>query len=161
MLFDEILIDFFNNDIGFKRIFCLQFKMFCNDEKWQFFNFNTDSRISLCAKAHYLRYVESKHQGYRKAFSDFWNFVLVRKNNDFAEFKVHLIHRKQVPILHNTELIFCDEGARLVAVTDSTWQNSFLHFCFLSPLHPSYYYSWNKIEHLQLSRNATILYLTL
>ena len=32
-----------------------QFKMFFNHEKCHFFNFNTDSRISLFARAHYLR----------------------------------------------------------------------------------------------------------
>ena len=26
----------------------------------------------------------------------------LKKNNEFGEFKVHLIHRKQVPLLHNT-----------------------------------------------------------
>ena len=50
------------------------------------------------------------------AFSDFKFFVLARKNDDSAEFKVHLIHRKQVPLLHNTVLILCDEGAGLVAL---------------------------------------------
>ena len=49
-----------------------------------FFQLNTDSRIRLCARAHHLRYVEGKHQGHRKAISDFLDFVLVRKNNDFA-----------------------------------------------------------------------------
>ena len=29
---------------------------------------------------------------------------------------VHLIHRKQVHLLHDTELILCNEGAGLVAV---------------------------------------------
>ena len=43
-------------------------------------------------------------------------FKFVRKNNDFDEFKVLLIHRKQVPLLHNTVLILCDEGDGLVAV---------------------------------------------
>ena len=39
------------------------------------------------------------------------------KNNDgFAEFKAHLIHRKQVPLLHNTVFILCDEGDGLVSV---------------------------------------------
>ena len=54
---------------------------------------NTYSLISLCARGHYLRYVEGKHQGHRIAFSDFLNFVLLRENNDFAEFMVHLVHR--------------------------------------------------------------------
>ena len=61
--------------------------MFCSEEKWHFFNFNTDSRISLCVGAHLLKYVEGKHQCHRIAFSDFKNFVFVRKNNNFAEFK--------------------------------------------------------------------------
>ena len=42
----------------------------------------------------------------------------LEKLNDFAEFKVHLIHRKQVPLLHNKVLILCAEGAGLVAVTN-------------------------------------------
>ena len=29
--------------------------MFCNEENWHFYNFNTDSRISLCSMAQYLR----------------------------------------------------------------------------------------------------------
>ena len=44
--------------------------------------------------------------------------VFVRKNNDFAEIYVPLIHRKQVPLLHNTVLILCDEGDGLVAVKE-------------------------------------------
>ena len=43
-------------------------------------------------------------------------FVFVRKNSDFTEFNVPLIHRKQVPLLHNTVLILCDEGSGLVTV---------------------------------------------
>ena len=43
-------------------------------------------------------------------------FVFVRKKSDFAEFKVPLIYRKHVPLLHNKVLILCDEGAGLVAV---------------------------------------------
>ena len=46
------------------------------------------------------------------AFSDFKIFVFVRTNNDFAEFKARLFHRKQVPLL----LILCDKGAGLVVV---------------------------------------------
>ena len=40
---------------------------------------------------------------------------LLEKNNDFAEFKVHHIHRKQAP-RDNTVLILCDEEAGLMAV---------------------------------------------
>ena len=45
--------------------------LFCNEEKLHFLNFNTYSRISLCARGHYFMYVEGKHQGHRIAFSDF------------------------------------------------------------------------------------------
>ena len=38
------------------------------------------------------------------------------EKSNFAEFKVHLIHKKQVPLIHNTVLILCDEGAGLVDV---------------------------------------------
>ena len=61
-------------------------------------------------------YVEGKHQGHRIAFSDFYNFVFFRENNDFAEFKVHLIHRKRVPLLRNTVLILRYEEDGLAAV---------------------------------------------
>ena len=61
-------------------------------KKMAFFNLNTDSRISLCARAHYLRYVDGKHQCNRIAFSDLKKIVLVRKNYDFVKFKVLLIH---------------------------------------------------------------------
>ena len=33
-----------------------------------------------------------------------------KKNNDFVKVKVHLIHRKRVPLLHNTVLILYYEG---------------------------------------------------
>ena len=65
--------------------------MFCSEENWHFVNFNTDSRISLCARAHYLKYVKGTHQGHRIAFSDFYFFVFVSKNSDFAEFEAPLI----------------------------------------------------------------------
>ena len=88
--------------------------MVCNEGKWHFFNFNTDSMISLCVRAHYLRYVVVGVNAIDKHFRI--SEILVRKKNDFAEFKVHFIHRKQVPLLHNTVLILCDEGAGLVAM---------------------------------------------
>ena len=50
-------------------------------------------------------------------FRNFKNFLLTRKNfNDFVKVKVHLIHRKQVPLLHNTVLILYYEGDGLVDV---------------------------------------------
>ena len=57
MLFDKELIKLFDTDIGFQRVSALQFKLFCNEEKLLFFNFNTYPRISLCARVNYLRYV--------------------------------------------------------------------------------------------------------
>ena len=39
--------------------------------------------------------------------------LLTRRNNDFVEFKVHLIHRKQVLLLHGTVDILCYEGDAL------------------------------------------------
>ena len=44
----------------------------------------------------------------------------------FAEFKVHLIHRKQVSILYNTVLILCDEGAGLVVMMMSKMLKNFV-----------------------------------
>ena len=71
MLFDETLIELFDIDISFKGFSTWQIKMVCSEEKWHFFNFNTDSRISLCVRVHYLKYVKGTHQGHRKAFLDF------------------------------------------------------------------------------------------
>ena len=79
------------------------------------------------------------NQVHRIAFSDFWNFVLVRIIKDFAELKVHLIHRKGVP-LHNTEFILWGEEAGLVAVKRCIWRekNSTINCsCFLQiPVSP-------------------------
>ena len=63
-------------------------------------------------------------QGHRIAFLDFLNFVSIIKIYGFAEFKVHLIHRKQVPLLHSTVLILCDEGDGLVAVIKTVLLNT-------------------------------------
>ena len=54
-----------------------------------------------------FRHVEGKHQSRPwKAFSEFLNFQLTfnKKIINFVEFEytVHLIHSKQVPLLHNT-----------------------------------------------------------
>ena len=82
-----------------------------------FFNFNTDTRISVCARAPYLRYFKDRHRTIENHFRiSKILYRLFKKNDGFAEFKVHLIHRKQVPHLHNTVLILCDEGDGLVAV---------------------------------------------
>ena len=91
--------------------------MVCSEEKWIFFNLNTDSRISICVRAHYLKYVEGTHQGHQIAFSIFNFLYLLEKITILLKFMVHLIHRKQVPLLHNTVLILRGEGDGLVAVT--------------------------------------------
>ena len=78
MLFDETLIELFDTDdtlLGSLKWFVMK-------------GIDIFSTLSIHAKEHYLRYAEGKHQ----TFSEFYNFELVRKNNDFAEFKVHLIH---------------------------------------------------------------------
>ena len=54
----------------------------------------------LMFKGTLLRCNVGKLQGYGIAFSEFLN-VLLRRNNDFIEFKVHLIHCKSAPLLHN------------------------------------------------------------
>ena len=81
-------------------------KCFCSGEKGIFVNFYTDSKISLCSRALFLRYVVGKNRGYRIALADFQNWPLTRKSNNFIEFKVHLIHSKQVPLLHNALLMY-------------------------------------------------------
>ena len=48
-----------------------QFEMVCIEEKWHFVNFKTNSGISVCARANYLRYVAGRHQSHRIAFSNF------------------------------------------------------------------------------------------
>ena len=51
-----------------------------------------------------------------------------KKNNHFAEFKAHLIHWKQVSLLHNTVLILWDEGAGLVAMIMDVLTELFFKF---------------------------------
>ena len=40
------------------------------------------------------------------------------KQKPYIEVKVHFIHKKQVPLLHNTVLILCYEGNGLVGLTE-------------------------------------------
>ena len=84
--------------------------MFCRGVKGIFENFNTNSRISL-GYGCYLRYVLGRLQGYRIALPDLKQWLLTRNNNNnnnnnLIEFKVHLIHSKKVPLLHNTALFY-------------------------------------------------------
>ena len=67
MLFDVTIFELFNTGIDFKRIFCLTVMK----KNGHIFHLNTGSRISLCNRAHYLRYVECPHQGQCIAVSDF------------------------------------------------------------------------------------------
>ena len=71
MLFDEKLIDCLTLTSVLKEVSTSQIKMVCSEEKYHFFNLNTDSRISLCVRAHFLKYVKGTHQGHRIAFLDF------------------------------------------------------------------------------------------
>ena len=83
MLFDEALIECFDTillyHIGFMRIFCFwQFKTFCyedNEGVFFVFVFSNSTQIleSVCLYQDTLnlRFVEGKHQGHRKAFTDF------------------------------------------------------------------------------------------
>ena len=70
MLFDEALIKLLTLTSVLKRFPTGQIKMVCSEGIWHFFNFNTDSRISLCVRAHYLKYVKGTHQSHRIAFSE-------------------------------------------------------------------------------------------
>ena len=86
--------------------------MVCNEKKDIFFNFNAYSRISLSVPAHSLSYVKVIEKHFRISEILYW----FEKTNHFAEFNVHLIHKKQVPLLHNTVLILCNEGVGSVAM---------------------------------------------
>ena len=57
--------------------------MVCSEEKLHFFNFNTDSRISLCVREHYLKYVKPSNSFFR-----FFNFLyLLEKMSILLKFK--------------------------------------------------------------------------
>ena len=71
--------------------------MFCNEEKW-YFSTSTQILKSVYVPGHTI-------YGMLKLNINALG-VLDRKNNDFAEFKVCFIHRKQVPFLHKTVLIY-------------------------------------------------------
>ena len=71
MLLDETLIKLLTLILVLRGYSARQLNLFCNEEKLHFFNFNTYSRIILCARGHYFMYVEGKHQGHGIAFSDF------------------------------------------------------------------------------------------
>ena len=65
----------------------------------------------------------------------FLKFCTGFKKNNFSEFKVHFICRKQVvPLLHNTVLILCHEGPGLVTVFPGKLMNQ--KCCFLGPINP-------------------------
>ena len=91
MLFDEILIELLHIDIAFKKDIMLDSLICFIMKKIGIFSFNIDSLICLCSRAHYLKYVKGKRQGYRIAkFS-----IEKEKNNDFYYyFKVRLNYWK-------------------------------------------------------------------
>ena len=70
----------------YKGCYICQFEIFCCREKGIFVNFSTDSKISLCSRALFLRHVVGQNQSYRIALSDFKNWLLTRKTSKFREF---------------------------------------------------------------------------
>ena len=74
MLFGVTFVVLFDNDTSFKRIYILLDNLNCFVI---FFSLNIDSRIGLRAGAHYLWYVDGKHQGHRIAFSDVQKLCIV------------------------------------------------------------------------------------
>ena len=90
-----------------------QLELFGNEENVHFFLTSTHILESVYVQGDTISSCMSTVN--TKMFG-FIEFVLFRENNEFAEFMVHLIHRKRVPLLHNTVLILCDEGVGLLAV---------------------------------------------
>ena len=81
----------------------------CKKKKDIIFNFNTNSKNSCMLQGTIFKVCRSTCKSSRLSNSFFGNlkFSIDNKNNDFVEFKAHLIHRKHVPLLHNTEVILC------------------------------------------------------
>ena len=124
-----------------------------------FFNFNTDFIIGMC-QGTLFKVCLSSTQTSNSIFG-LQKFVLVWKNKDFTEFKVHLIHRKQVPLLHNTVLILCNEGAGLVAVyvLDEKLENyffthSYLEACIFVNSSPENQHFENQLPAKQTKTNS-------
>ena len=111
MLFDETLIKLFDTDIGLKR----QPRLFCKEEKLYFFSTSTDILESVYKPGDTISGMSKVNRPSNSIFGFLKMLYCLEKNYDFAEFIVHLIHRKRVPALHNTVLILCDEGDGLVA----------------------------------------------
>ena len=87
----------------------------CNEEKG-IFPTSTQILESVFVPGRniYLMYVIGKQHGYR-----ILKFSMDKKNNNFIEFKVHLIHSKQIPHPHNTVLlILWFEGDVLMGVKE-------------------------------------------
>ena len=53
--------------------------------------------------------------------------------NNFVEFMVNLIDRKQVPLLHSTVLILCNEGNRVVGVSYGRYNPDAQHQIIVIP----------------------------
>ena len=80
-------------------------KCFVVEKNGIFVHFNRGSKISLHSRTYSLRHVVTI-----KVIAELWRILKINfwqdKNNNFIEFKVHLIHSKKVPLLHNTVLIY-------------------------------------------------------
>ena len=98
MLCDEIFIELLDTGNCFiKNItYACQFEMFCCGEKGIFVNFNTDSKISLCSRALFLRYVVGQNRGYHISLSDFKQ----EKNNN------NLLYFRSVSFIASRSLFF-------------------------------------------------------
>ena len=75
-------------------------------EKKEFLSTSTLILKSVCVPGYEQRYVVGENRGYRIALSVFKNWLLTRKNYNFIEIKVHLIHSKKVPLIHNAVLMY-------------------------------------------------------
>ena len=76
-------LNFWTLVLFYKGYYVGQYKMFCCGEKGIFVNCNTDSKINLCYRALFLRYVAGQNRGYRIALSDFKKWLLTRKKLQF------------------------------------------------------------------------------
>ena len=96
MPFDGTFIEFSDKDVLFKRTICLVENVLMK------IGDIISNSIQILKAENYLMYVKDKHQGHQIAYLDskkYW------QNQRFCCFKVNLVHRKQIHLLHITVLI--------------------------------------------------------
>ena len=82
-----------------------------------FFSTSTQILESVHVSGHTTESMSKVHiKAIEKHFWIFKLLYLLENITIWLDLKVPFIHRKQVPLLHNTLLILCDEGDGLVAV---------------------------------------------